>query len=180
MINNNNSLIWFCLFISVLILGGMWLRENYDIGNWLNGEHKTDTVYSTRTDTLWKDTTITEKELIPKYIYKVKTDTVYGKEQNPIELVTENKVYNDTIVCEKDTAEFQIFTSGIKSSVDSISLKLRKSEIIKTNTITITKYIEKKKTFLDRIHIQPQITSGYDIINQKWGVMFGVGVGLEI
>lgn len=180
MMKNNNSLIWFCLFITVLILGGMWLRENYDIGNWLNGEHKTDTVYSTRTDTLWKDTTITKKELIPKYIYKVKTDTVYGKEQNPIELVTENKVYNDTIVCEKDTAELQIFTSGIKSNVDSINLSLRKSEIIKTNTIEITKYVDKKKTFWDRFHIGLQAGYGYGFNYKGLEPYIGLGGSFDL
>lgn len=176
----NNTLIFICLFLTVVILGVIYAVRNYNIDDLLNGTHKTDTVFSTKTDTLWKDTTIEKVKPIPTYIYKVKTDTVYDKDDNPIELVTENKVYNDTIVCEKDTAELRIFTSGIKSNVDSIFLRMRKSEIIKTNTITITKYIEKKKTFMDRIHIQPQVTSGFDLINKQWGLTVGVGVGLDI
>lgn len=80
----------------------------------------------------------------------------------------------------KDTAELQIFTSGIKSNVDSLSLNLKKSEIIRTNTIEITKYVEKPKKLFDRIHIQPQITSGYDLLNKQWGITCGIGIGIEI
>lgn len=175
----NSALIWIFLTVTMIVIGLIYVKENYDIAKWLN-DNKVDTVFSTKTDTLWKDTTITKTQLVPKYIYEIKHDTVYDKEDNPIELITENKVYQDTILCNKDTAEFQIFISGIKSYVDSINLHLRKSEVIKTNTITITKYIEKEKTFLDRIHVQPQMTGGYDIANRKWGVVCGVGVGIDI
>lgn len=175
----NNTLIGVCLFISLVILGIFYVNENYNIKDWLNNIHKIDTVYTTKTDTLWKDTVITKTELVPKYIYKTKVDTVYDKEQNPIELVTENKVYSDTILCEKDTAELQIFTSGIKSNVDSISLKLRKSEIIKTNTIEITKYVEREKKFIERFHFSPQVGFGYGLANKKFDTYIGVGVGYE-
>lgn len=175
----NSALIWIFLTVTMIVIGLIYVKENYDIAKWLN-DNNVDTVFSTKTDTLWKDTTITKTQLVPKYIYEIKHDTVYDKEDNPIEFITENKVYQDTILCNKDTAEFQIFISGIKSNVDSIYLHLRKSEVIKTNTITITKYTEKPKTFLDRIHVQPQLTSGYDIINKKWGVTAGVGVGIDI
>lgn len=174
----NNGLIWLCIML-LLCVFAIFVYTDYVIKDIIKIP-KTDTVYNERIDTFWKDTTIEKIKPIPTYIYKVKTDTVYDKDDNPIELVTENKVYNDTIVCEKDTAEFRIFTSGIKSNVDSIFLRMRKSEIIKTNTITITKYIEKKKTFLDRIHIQPQVTSGYDLINKQWGLTVGVGFGIDI
>lgn len=171
----NNTLIFVSLFICFAIFGLIYLdRSGYfepDIET-----IKTDTVFSTKTDTLWKDTTITKTKLVPKYIYKTKVDTVYDANQNPIELVTENKVYNDTIVCEKDTAELQIFTSGIKSNVDSINLNLRKSEIIKTNTIEITKYVDKKKTFWDRFNIGLQAGYGLGLKDKNFQPFVGLGV----
>lgn len=141
---------------------------------------KVDTVYTSHTDTLWKDTTITKSKLVPKYIYLTKVDTVYDEKNNPIELITENKVYNDTIVCEKDTAELQIFTSGIKSNVDSINLSLKKSEIIKTNTIEITKYVDKKKTFWDRFHIGLQAGYGYGFNYKGLEPYIGLGGSFDI
>ena len=175
----NNTLIFVSLFICFAIFGLIYLdRSGYfelDIET-----IKTDTVFSTKTDTLWKDTTITKTKLVPKYIYKTKVDTVYDANQNPIELVTENKVYNDTIVCEKDTAELQIFTSGIKSNVDSINLSLRKSEIIKTNTIEITKYVDKKKTFWDRFHIGVQSGYGYGFNYKGLEPYIGLGGSFDL
>lgn len=177
----NNTLIWAFAILTMIVICLLYFDVKYDIGEWLRKTPEVDTVYNERIDTLLKDTTITKTQLVPKYIYKTKTDTFYTKNDSLVELITENKVYQDTILCgDKDTATYQIFISGIKSNVDSINLKLRKSEVIKTNTITITKYIEKKKTFWDRIHVQPQLTSGYDIINKKWGVTAGVGVGIDI
>ena len=175
----NNGLIWICLTICFLNLGFFYLNEN----GYFNPKEdivKTDTVITTKTDTLWKDTTITKTKLVPKYIYKTKVDTVYDANQNPIELVTENKVYNDTIVCEKDTAELQIFTSGIKSSVDSINLSLKKSEIIKTNTIEITKYVDKKKTFWNRFHIGVQGGYGYGFNYKGLEPYIGLGGSFDL
>lgn len=175
----NNTLIFVSLFICFAIFGLIYLdRSGYFESN--IETIKTDTVFSTKTDTLWKDTTIIKTKLIPKYIYKTKVDTVYDKEQNPIELVTENKVYSDTIVCEKDTAELQIFTSGIKSNVDSINLNLRKSEIIKTNTIEITKYVDKKKTFWNRFHIGIQAGYGYGFNYKGLEPYIGLGGSFDI
>ena len=163
----------------MIVIGLIYVKENYDIAKWLN-DNKVDTVFSTKTDTLWKDTTITKTQLVPKYIYEIKHDTVYDKEDNPIELITENKVYQDTILCNKDTAEFQIFISGIKSYVDSINLHLRKSEVIKTNTITITKYIEKKKTFFSRFHVGIQTGYGYGFNSKQFEPYVGAGLSIDI
>ena len=141
--------------------------------------HHQDTVLIEKSDTVWKTDSFYKYKLIPKYEYLVKVDTVYDKEGKEIELKTENKIYQDTLICEKDTAEVRIITSGIKSSVDSVFLKLRKSEITKTNTIEITKYIEKKKTFKDRIKFVPNISFGYGLINKQWYISVGGGVGIE-
>ena len=177
----NSALIWIFLTVTMIVIGLIYVKENYDIAKWLNDDNKVDTVFSTKTDTLWKDTTITKTQLVPKYIYEIKHDTVYDKEDNPIELITENKVYQDTILCgDKDTATYQIFISGIKSNLDSINLHLRKSEVIKTNTITITKYIEKKKTFWNRFHIGVQGGYGYGFNYKGLEPYIGLGGSFDI
>jgi hypothetical protein len=57
---------------------------------------------------------------------------------------------------------------------------MKKSEVIKTNTITVEKYIKEQKKLWDRIHLQPQATFGYDPINKNWGAVIGLGVGIDI
>lgn len=177
---SNNILIKILLFIILIFIIIYLLNYNNYIKDIFDNINKSDTVRIERVDTLWHTDTFKIKELVPKEVIKVKTDTVFSKDGDTIQLVTENKLYQDTLICDKDTAELQIFTSGIKSNVDSINLNLRKSEIIKTNTVEITKYIEKPKTFWDRIHIQPQVTSGYDLINKQWGITAGIGVGIDL
>lgn len=169
----NNGLIWICLTICFLILGFFYLNEN----GYFNPKEdivKTDTVITTKTDTLWKDTTITKTKLVPKYIYKIKVDTVYDANQNPIELVTENKVFNDTICSQKDSIILTSYTSGINANLDSLKVKLSKREVIKETVIT--KYIEKPKTFGDHFKIRPAITVGYDVFNKQFGMMGGVSL----
>lgn len=169
----NNTLIWVCLFIILAILGGFYFGKCY-----FNEKiEKIDTIITTKTDTLWKDTTIWKYKTVPKYINVIKRDTVYDKEQNPIELVTENKVYQDTIVCAKDTVAVTSYIRGINASQDSIKVWLKKSEITKTNTIEITKYIEKKR---NRIHIVPNVSVGYGLVNKKPDIYVGIGVGIDI
>lgn len=93
-----------------------------------------------------RDTIVFEKtKLVPKYITVLKRDTVFDVNNTPIELITEKKTFQDTIICDKDTAELQIFTSGIKSNVDSTKVTLKKQNQIITNTITIEKFIKPKK-----------------------------------
>ena len=78
----SNTLIWVCLFIILVILGGFYFGKCY-----FNEKiDKIDTIITTKTDTLWKDTTIWKYKTVPKYINVIKRDTVYAKEQNPIEL----------------------------------------------------------------------------------------------
>lgn len=172
----NNALIGICLFLFFFILGATYLARD-DIRDYLIGTLKPDTIWQTKTDTLWKDTTITKEKLVPKEVFITKVDTFYKKDGSDTIFKTENKKFQDTLICEKDTAELQIFTSGIKSNVDSISLKLRKSEIIKTNTVEITKYIEKPHK---RLHFVPNISIGYGIINKKPDVYAGFGIGYEL
>lgn len=122
---------------------------------------KIDTVY--KSDTIWKHDSIKIIKPIPKYIEKVRIDTVYDENHNPIELITENKKYQDTITtCAGDTMEVMSYISGINVVQDSLKVKLSKREITKTEIIT--KYITPKKTFLDHFKI---------------GVGVGYGIGLN-
>lgn len=137
---------------------------------------KSDTV--TVTDTMWKDTTIIEKEFVPKYVVKKKVDTVYTKDGDTLNLITEQKRYDRSLVSDKDTCNLEIYTSGINTSLDSLKWHLKTHTV--TNTITITKYIEKKRKFKDRFHIQPQFGVGYGLFNKKVDAYVGVGLGIDI
>lgn len=175
----NNALIGLILILFFSILGATYLARD-EIRDYFSRAIKPDTVYSSKIDTFWKNTTITKFKLIPKKEYITKTDTFYTKEGKDTIFKTENKSYQDTILCEKDTVELRIFTSGIKSNVDSVRLKLKKSEIIKTNTVEITKYVEKPKKFINNFHIQPQAGVGYGLINNKFDAYVGIGIGYDI
>lgn len=175
----SNVLIFVSLAICFIILGFFYLdRSGYFKPR--NEVVKTDTVFKTKTDTLWKDTLITETKLIPKYIVKTKTDTLFSKDGDTIQLVTESKRFDKRLISGKDTADLQVYTSGIETSLDSLKMRLKTHKEVITNTVEITKYVEKKKTFWNRFHIQPQVTGGYDIINKQWGITAGVGVGIDI
>lgn len=68
---NSNTLIFISISICFIILGFFYLdRSGYF--DPMKEVIKTDTVLTTKTDTLWKDTTIVEKEIVPKYIIKKK------------------------------------------------------------------------------------------------------------
>ena len=176
----NNTLIFICLFIIAAILSIIYVDRNTNIRDWFNHVNKTDTVFTTKTDTLWKDTTIYEKELIPKIIVKTKTDTLFRENGDTVQLVTESKRFDKSIISDKDTADVEIYTTGIETSLDSLKMRLKTHHEVITNTVEITKYIEKPKKIWDRIHIQPQVTSGYDLINKQWGITAGIGVGIDL
>lgn len=133
-----------------------------------------DTIYSTDTLTFFKD------KPVPYKVETVKTDTLYKENGDSILLTTENKIYNDTICAQNDTAIVTNYITGINVSLDSLKVEMRTKKETITNTITIEKYLEKNKTLWNRIHIQPQATGGYDVINKKWGIVIGIGVGVDI
>lgn len=140
---------------------------------------KADTVYSEKVDTLWKDTTIIKSQMTPKIVFKTRVDTLYDKTGDEVHLTCENKLYQDTVICDGDTIEAQIFTSGIKSSVDSLSLRLRKSEIVRTNTVEITKYVGRRKTVSDRFGISLGVGYGYGLSSRRFEPFVGVTVGIK-
>lgn len=155
--------------IALLILG-------YYCGKTKNNIKQIDTV--TVTDTCWRDTTITEKELVPTYVIKKKVDTVYTKQGDTLSLITESKRYNRSLVSNKDTADVEIYTTGVNTSLDSLKWRLKTHTV--TNTVEITKYIQKNKTIKDRIHLEPQVGVGYGLINKRVDVYVGVGLGVDL
>lgn len=176
----NNTLIFISLFITLAILSIFYVNDNYNIKDWFNNTQKTDTVFSTKTDTLWKDTTIIEKEFVPKTIVKTKTDTLFKENGDTIQLITESKRFDKTILSGKDTADVQVYTSGINTSLDSLKMRLKTHNKVITNTVEITKYIKERKRFIDRFHIQPQVGVGYGVLNKKFDTYVGVGIGFDL
>lgn len=155
--------------IALLILG-------YYCGKTKTNVKQIDTV--TVSDTIWKDTTIVEKELVPKEVIKKKVDTLYLQNGDTLNLITESKRYDRSLVSNKDTADVEIYTTGINTSLDSLKWRLKTHTV--TNTVEITKYIQKNKTIKDRIHLEPQVGVGYGLINKRVDVYVGVGLGVDL
>lgn len=176
----NNTLIWVCLFIIIVILSIFYIDRNYNVRDIINNVQKTDTIITTKTDTLWKDTTIIEKEFVPKTIVKTKTDTLFKANGDMIQLITESKRFDKSIISDKDTADVQVYTSGINTSLDSLKMRFKTHREIVTNTVEITKYVKERKRFIDRFHIQPQVGVGYGVFNKKFDTYVGVGIGFDI
>lgn len=145
-----------------------------------NNVEKIDTVFQTKTDTIFRDTTITIKELVPKIIVKKKVDTLYTEKGDTVQFTTESKRYDETIINEADTADISVYTTGINTQVDSVALKLKTHTNVITNTIEITKYIEKKKTFWDRFHFGIQGGVGYGLTQKKVDAYIGLGGSFDL
>ena len=137
---------------------------------------KTDTV--TVTDTIYRHDTLSIEKPVPKIVEKVKIDTVYDHNGNEIPLITETKQYRDTLFQDKDTAVVSAQVTGIEASLDTLSVIFNRREV--TKIVEITNYIEKKKTFKDRFHIQPQAGVGYAIFNKKIDAYLGIGIGVDL
>lgn len=137
---------------------------------------RTDTITNTKTDTLWKDTTITKTDTKVKYIEVIKTDTVYDKQGNELELITDNKTYIDTICAQSDTAIVTSYISGVNAKLDSLKVLMKKSEVIKTNTIEVTKYIKQNKRF----NVGVQTGVGYGFTSRQIEPYIGLGLQINI
>lgn len=176
---NSNTLIFTSIAICFIILGFFYLDRSGYFGP-MKEVINTDTVFTTKTDTLWNDTTITEKEFVPKIIVKTKIDTLFKENGETVQLITESKRFDKTILSDKDTADVQVYTSGINTSLDSLKMRLKTHNKVITNTVEITKYVEKNKTFWNRFHIQPQVGVGYGVFNKKIDAYVGVGIGFDL
>ena len=176
---NSNTLIFISIAICFIILGFFYLdRSGYF--DPMKEVINTDTVFTTKTDTLWKDTTIVEKEIVPKYIIKKKVDTVYTKEGDTLNLITEAKRFDKRLISNKDTADLQIYTSGINTSLDSLKMRLKTHTDVITNTVEVTKYIQKKKTFWNRFHIGVQAGYGYGFNYNGLEPYVGIGASFDL
>lgn len=175
----SNTLIFISLAICFIILGFFYLdRSGYF--DTRKEVIKTDTVFTRKTDTLWKDTTIIEKEFVPKYIIKKKVDTVYTNEGDTLSLITEAKRFDKRLISNKDTADLQIYTTGIETSLDSLKMHLKTHTDVITNTVEVTKYIKKKKTFWDRWHVGLQGGYGYTLKTKDLQPYVGVGISFDL
>ena len=176
---NSNTLIFISIAICFIILGFFYLdRSGYF--DPMKEVIKTDTVLTTKTDTLWKDTTIVEKEIVPKYIVKKNVDTVYTKEGDALNLITEAKRFDKRLISNKDTADLQIYTSGINTSLDSLKMRLKTHTDVITNTVEVKKYIQKKKTFWNRFHIGVQAGYGYGFNYKGLEPYVGIGASFDL
>ena len=115
-----------------------------------------------------------------KKVVEVRRDTVFTPGGDTLTLVTEHNTYEERFIRQKDTADVAVYTTGINTEVDSIALKLKTHTEIVTNTVEITKYIEKKRKFLDRFHFTPNVSAGYGIFTRKPDIYVGIGVGFEL
>lgn len=158
------------MFIGALV--NLLMRQCYNTPN----IEKVDTVFSTKTDTLWKDTTIVKKEYVPTIVEKLQIDTVYDSNGDTIQLIVEAKKWEDSIVSNKDTAYLQIFTSGIRTSLDSTKIRLKTHTEVITNTVEITKVVEKKKTFWDKFSIGVGVGYGIGLKNKDFEPFAGVSL----
>lgn len=137
---------------------------------------KTDTV--TRVDTFWKDTIIYKDKIkpVPKIVEVVKHDTI----TKDTVLTTERKYYQETFYMKNDTATVGIVTTGINTEIDSVSVLLKTRRPTIVNTVEITKYVEKEKTFWDRFHFGLQGGIGYGLTNKKCDIYIGVGGSYDL
>lgn len=175
----NNTLLYVATILVAICLVVMHYQYK-TIKDFKNIIEQTDTSATIKRDTIWNSIAITETQFVPKYITKIKTDTLYKSNGDTVQLATESKRFDKRLTIDKDTADIEIYTSGIETSLDSIKMALKTHTDVVTNTTTITKYIEKPKTFWKRFHIQPQVTGGYDIINKQFGITAGIGVGFDV
>ena len=136
----------------------------------------TDTV----TVTKWERDTFRIDSIVPKYIETIKTvhDTLLTRDSIPVEVEIPIQLayFDTTVVKYQDTLQIKQTIEGYKPRLLSMEtiVNRREKETIITNTLT------KNKRFIDRFHLQPQVTSGYDLINKRWGIVIGIGFGYDI
>ena len=105
---------------------------------------------------------------------------MYTKEGNTLNLITEAKMFDKRLINNKDTADVQIYTSGINTSLDSLKMRLKTHREIVTNTVEVKKYIQKKKTFWNRFHIGVQVGYGYGFNYNGLEPYVGIGASFDL
>lgn len=129
-----------------------------------------DTVYQ---DVFWYDTV---PQLVDNTI--IKTDTFYTSNGQEMVLETSKKVWADTLTNGEDSVSYMAYTSGYEHKLDSISLWANHKTV--TNTIEVTKYVERKKKFKDRFHFLPNASVGYGVVNKKPDFYLGFGLAFDL
>ena len=97
-----------------------------------------------------------------------------------MQLITESKRYDELLTSGVDTCELSAFISGVHPSLDSLSWRLKTHHEVITNTVEITKYLERKKTLKDRIRFTPNVSVGYGVVNKKPDIYVGFGLGIDL
>lgn len=171
----NNTIIWVSVLVSALILGLIWADYR---GFFTKGGEvvRVDTV--TVSDTLYLHDTLTVDNPVPYLVEKVRTDTVFTPAGDTLQLVTETKKYEENIIQDQDTAVVKAQITGINAELDTVSVMFNRRQV--TNTIEITKYIEKKRKFHERFHFSPNVSAGYGVFNRNLDVYVGFGVAYEL
>lgn len=161
----------YIILIILTCILSIFLYNNYNnIKEYILHVNRVDTVFYT--DTVWKLDSVEIIKPVPKYIEKIRIDTVYDKNDNPIEIITENKKYQDTITtCAGDTMAVTSYISGINATLDSLKVNLSKQEITKTEIIT--KYITPKKKFIDHFKIGVGVGYGLGLTNKNFEPFVG-------
>lgn len=166
--------------LPTIVIAILLLALGYYCGQTKQNVIKQDTVFQTKTDTLWKDSIITKKEFVPKEIVKKKVDTLYLNNGDTMLLNTESKRYDELLTSGVDTCFLTAFVSGVHPSLDSLSCRMKTHHEVVTNTVEITKYIERKKTLKDRIRFVPNVSVGYGVIQRKPDIYVGFGLGIDL
>lgn len=166
--------------LPTIVIAILLVALGYYCGQTKENVIKQDTVFQTKTDTLWKDSIITKKEFVPKEIVKKKVDTLYLNNGDTMLLNTESKRYDELLTSGVDTCFLTAFVSGVHPSLDSLSCRMKTHHEVVTNTVEITKYIERKKTLKDRIRFVPNVSVGYGVIQRKPDIYVGFGLGIDL
>jgi hypothetical protein len=131
---------------------------------------KTDTVKTVIHDTITRDTTIYEKQVVPKKVVETKRDTVFTPAGDSLLLVTEKKTFEKRLTMGLDTADVEVTTEGINTSLSELKMRLRLHQVNTQEVVEVTKYVEHKK-----LRITPQVGMGYGVFNKQCDMYIGLG-----
>lgn len=130
---------------------------------------------SEKHDTIFKRDTLTLTRFKERTVETVKTDTFLTTKRDTVILPTESRQFERTVCTNVDTANVRVYTTGINTTLDSVSVSFNRREI--TNTIYIKETNTKQKKKL--ISISPQIGAGYGFFNKKPDIYVGVGISFN-
>lgn len=131
---------------------------------------KTDTVKTVIHDTITRDTTIYEKQVVPKKVVETKRDTVFTPAGDSLLLVTEKKTFEKRFTMGLDTADVEVTTEGINTSLSELKMRLRLHQVNTQEVVEVTKYVEHKK-----LRVTPQVGMGYGVFNKQCDMYIGLG-----